>query len=793
MKIALWLLDLNSESKDGSAELWLWGIDDNGERVLVIDRSIIAYFYAVIDSGLNQATIAERVKKAAGKSIVKLEFLERKLFGRTVQTIKVYCTNPYELSKVAGTLRRIEGIKDCLEDDIRLSMRYLIDNNVDPCRWLEINVVEETNNGVRAGRVYRALSPPELLDRNDTPSLRVLNFSMICYSREGSPKPDRNPVVIISVITNEGFKTQFIAGDKLEDKNVLEKFASYVREFDPDLIVGYGVNKFVWSYLKDRCRRLNLNFEIDRARTEPHTSVYGHVGLTGIANIDLADFVDLFPEVKVQNLANLSEHLGVLEDKTTEVILENDFADYWDEKKNRNKLAMFSMHTTNQIRSVIQLLLDFAVQLSSLVSLPLDHVMTAAVGFRVEWFMIKHAQRIGELVPRRVGQIYRPYAGGIVLAPQSGLHENIVALDFKSMYPNIMITYNLSPDTYISPKDPEPKTGVIVSPEVKHKFRKDPPGFYKEILSFLLETRAEIRSKMKQASPEGVEYRVLDARQKAIKIITNAVYGYAGWVGARWFAKPVAEAASAWGRHMILKAVEIAEKSGFRVIYGDTDSLFVASDGLDTRDLEVAIEHELGLEVDQGEIYVRIFFTEAKKRYAGLKPDGTLDLVGLEVIRGDWAEVAKVVQEGVLKIILKEQLSRKATDYVIEFAEKLKRKELPLRDLILWKTLTKPIKRYEINAPHVEAAKMMEKKGWALSVGDKVGYLILCGEGRLYERVKPYMYASYDEVDIDYYISKQIVPAAARILEFFGVKEDDLLKMIEKGKGTKSLLDFIDD
>ena len=96
------------------------------------------------------------------------------------------------------------------------------------------------------------------------------------------------------------------------------------------------------------------------------------------------------------------------------------------------------------------------MQLSNLVSLPLDHVMTAAVGFRVEWFLIKQTRKIGELIPRRIEQPYRPYAGGLVLSPKPGLHDNIAVLDFKSMYPNIMIRYNLSPDTYVAPEEPEP-------------------------------------------------------------------------------------------------------------------------------------------------------------------------------------------------------------------------------------------------------------------------------------------------------------------------------------------------
>ena len=170
---------------------------------------------------------------------------------------------------------------------------------------------------------------------------------------------------------------------------------------------------------------------------------------------------------------------------------------------------------------------------------------------------------------------------------------------------------------------------------------------------------------MKQLTPKTVEYQVLDARQKAVKILTNAAYGYAGWVGARWYIKPVAEAASAWGRHIILSGFRDGRKQAqIDVIYGDTDSLFIKYDKAKAEQLQADIKAELKLDVEIGEVYVRIFFTEAKKRYAGLRQDGSLDIVGLEVIRGDWAEVAKQVQEHVLEIILKEQSPKKALEYV---------------------------------------------------------------------------------------------------------------------------------
>jgi len=792
MNIKFWLLDVNYEVKEDTPEIWLWGVDDFGNRVLVIDRNFLAYFYAVVEDKADATKVVEEIEaeKTQYPFITKLQVVERKFFGKPVKAVKVYCKDPDFISKYSKAFRNFEGIKECLEDDVRCSMRYLIDNNVVPCGWHEIEVTEETNtSGVQVEKVYTATSFPKFIEKSEAPELRILGFSTICYSKEGSPKPDRNPVVIISVATNNGEQKQFSAKDQ-NDKPVLEAFVNYVQDFDPDIIIGYGVNRQDWPYLNERCKKLGLKLSVDRAGTEPHRSVYGHVSITGRANIDLLDFADEFPEVKIRTLENLADYLGIMKIENRVLIDDVDFAEHWEDKEKRETLKMLSMDNTRCIMGITDKILDFALQLSNLASLPLDHVGTAAVGFRVEWFLMKYAQKIGELVPKRVKKPYRPYAGAIVLRPEPGLHENIAVLDFKSMYPNIMMTYNLSPDTYVSPKEPIPPCGVYEAPEVKHRFRKEPSGFYREALGYLIKVRNEVRSKMKGVPPESAEYRVLDARQKAVKVITNASYGYAGWIGARWYIKPVAEAATAWGRHAILTAIKIAEKAGLKVVYSDTDSLFIKHDVEKIGKLSKKIEEKLGLEIKPDKIYVRIFFTEAKKRYAGLLPDGRLDIVGLEVVRGDWAAIAKKVQEKVLEIILKEQSPEKAAKFVQQFIYDLWQRHVPYRDLIIWKTLTKPVDEYAVKASHVEAAKMLKEKGWRLTVGDKVGYVVVVGSGRLYERVKPYVFASYDEVDIEYYVSKQVVPAAARVLESFGITEEQLLKSGVKEKETRRLTDF---
>ena len=792
MKLVFWLLDVNSEVKDGVSEVWLWGIDSSGRRVLVVDKSFFTYFYVIVEESCDSTTVVKQVDKDSFPSVAKLEVVERKFFGKPVKAVKVYCKNPDVMPQYAKAFRNFEAVKDCLEDDIRYSMRYLIDNNVVPCGWHETQVTEEINNrNIKVDKVYTAVSPPKLLEKTEVPPLRILVFSTIYYSREGSPKPDRNPITIISVATNQNEEKQFLADENKNDKPVLEAFIDYVQSFNPDIIVSYGGNGQHWPYLIERCKQQGLRLYVDRAKTEPHTSVYSHVSLTGRVNLDLADYAEEFPEVKVKTLENLADYLGVMKRDDRVLIEDIDFADYWDDKTKREALERFSADNARCVMGITDAVLDFAMQLSNLVGLPLDHVGTAAAGFRVEWFLIRHTHQSGELVPKRIEQPYRPYAGGLVLQPKPGLHENIVALDFKSMYPNLMIAYNLSPDTYVPPTEPAPRDGVFEAPEVKHRFRKSPTGFYKELLTYLINVRSEIRLKMKKLNPSSVEYRVLDARQKAVKVITNAMYGYAGWTGARWYMKSVAEAAAAWGRHTILTAIKMAEEARLSVVYGDTDSIFVTNEPEKISTVSKEIKNKLGLEINPDKVYVRILFTEAKKRYAGLLQNGRLDIVGLEVMRGDWAAVAKEVQERVLEVILKEQSPQKAVNFVQNFIDKIRKKNVPYRDLIIWKTLTKPAEEYQVKASHVEAAKMLRDKGWMLGVGDKIGYVVVVGTGRLYEKVKPYMFGSYDEVDTEYYVSKQVVPAAARVLELFGITEDDLLKPKKEEKEGKKITDFL--
>src|SRR5207245_8538365 len=168
-------------------------------------------------------------------------------------------------------------------------------------------------------------------------------------------------------------------------------------------------------------------------------------------------------------------------------------------------------------------------------------------------------------------------------------------------------------------------------------------------------------------------------------------------------------------------------------------------------------------------------FTEAKKKYAGLRTDGQIDVIGLEAVRGDWSNLARDVQNTVLRMVLEDASATRAAGYVQDLTRNLKSKKLPLSSFIVGKTLTNPVEAYEVNAPHVEVAKKMAKDGWPVTAGDKVGFVITKRSGKLFQKAEPHYKVTVEEVDYDYYVGNQIVPAAARILEILAVSEEQLL------------------
>ncbi len=798
-KLRFTLLDSTYELRGPAPVVVLWGIDEKGRRVVLLDEKFRPYFYALVKQDYSGSLELQRIRmlSKARSPIIDLRIVDKKYFGKPRKAIKVTTVTPEYVREYREQVKRIEWVEDVLEADIRFAMRYIIDKHLFPFTWYEVEVEElEGLRGYRADSVYRVIGEYSIIEGYEhvMPSLRLLAFDIEVYSESGSPKPERDPVIIIAVANDRGETKVFTAREKngkYYDRDVLEEFAEYVKNYDPDVVIGYNSNEFDWPYLLARAKLLGVKMDVGRrVGVEPSTSVHGHISIPGRLNVDLYNYAEEIHEIKVKSLEEVAEYLGVMKKSERVLIDWWEIPRYWRDKELRKTLIQYALDDVKSTYGLGEKMLPFAYQLSRTTGVPLDQVGAMSVGFRLEWYLIRAAFDMNELVPNRVQRREESYRGAIVLKPLRGVHENIAVLDFSSMYPNIMIKYNVGPDTLVkSPEECPDQSMCNRAPEVGHLFRKKPDGFFKKVLTDLLTLRKRIRSEMKKYRPESPEYRLLDERQKAVKVLANAAYGYMGWTGARWYCRQCAEAVTAWGRSLIREAIRYAESIGLKVIYGDTDSLFVEYDKEKVDKLIRYVEEEMGFEIKIDKVYRRVFFTEAKKRYAGLLEDGRIDIVGFEAVRGDWSDLAKEVQARIVELVLETGDVDRAIQYVRSVIEKLRKGEIPIEKLVIWKTLSKRIEEYEAEAPHVTAAKRMRAAGYYVSVGDKIGYVIVRGAGRVSQRAYPYfMVKNVKDIDVDYYIDHQIIPAALRILAYFGVT-DKQLKAVSTGQ--RSIFDFL--
>jgi DNA polymerase I/DNA polymerase-2 len=166
----------------------------------------------------------------------------------------------------------------------------------------------------------------------------------------------------------------------------------------------------------------------------------------------------------------------------------------------------------------------------------------------------------------------------------------------------------------------------------------------------------------------------------------------------------------------------------------------------------------------------------AKKRYALIDEKGNLKIRGLEKVRRDWSNLAKRIQEEILKLILTKKDIEGAVKRVRKGVELLKDRKVELKDLVVYEQLTKPIGEYKLISPHISAAKKLIAKGVQVNVGSVVGFAIEKGSGSVSEKAQPIEFADLKRIDIDYYIHHQILPASLRILKVLGVDEGKLMK-----------------
>jgi len=770
------LLDAEYVTLDEKAIIRLWC---KGEEVFIAyDKNFKPYFY-VFD--VDEETIERAVVKTRKGAITPESYERRKvkILGEEKDAFVIYAKHPQHVPKLREIFSEFGEVR---EADIPFAYRYLIDKDLACMDGVKIK-------GREIGGKIKSYEIDEIERVEiEVPDLKILAFDCEMLSSFGMPDAEKDPIIVIAVKWGDGEKEFEIISER-EERKILQRFVEIIKTVDPDIIVGYNQDAFDWPYLRKRAEKLKVPLNIGRDGSQISFKG-GRPKIAGRLNVDLYDIAMRITEVKIKRLENIAEFLGTKIDM--EDIEARDINKYWETDK--EKVLLHAKRDVMHTFMIAKELLPMHYEMAKLIRLPLDDVTRIGRGKQVDWLLLSEAKKVGEVAPN-AAEVAETYEGAFVIEPERGLHENVAELDFASMYPSIMVTFNISPDT-LSPN------GEYIAPEVGYRFKKQPDGFFKRILISLIKRRQEIKKIMKNMNENDPNYKLLDIKQQTLKILTNSFYGYMGWGGARWYCKACAEATTAWGRHFIKTSAKIAEQMGFKVLYGDTDSIFVSKPvGIEELKKEVdklieRISKELPVQIELDELFKTIFFVE-KKRYAGLTIEGKILVRGLEVRRGDWCELAKRAQKEVIEILLRERNPEKAMKLVSRIIEDIRKGNVKLEDIVIYKGLTK--KKYEAIQAHVKAAKKAEEIGIFYPVGSKIGYIVVKGTGNVGDRAYPLeMVENFDgenikikrregyelkKLDKEYYIEHQIIPAVMRILERFGYSD-------AKIKSSQTTLDF---
>ena len=366
------------------------------------------------------------------------------------------------------------------------------------------------------------------------------------------------------------------------EKIMLERFVEIMNEQDPDIILGYNTDEFDFNIIQYRARELKVNLNLSRDGSHlvfTRRARRSSAKMNGRVHIDLFGFISsiLSAQLQTETLSLDDVSAELLGDKKIEIQFE-EIMEMWTKKKDLSKMAEYCLKDSELTLRLGNLILPQIFGLCKVVGqLPFD-VSRMSYGKLVEWYLSKNAVERKMIIPNQPkwedveGRRMYTYAGGFVKEPIAGLHEKISVLDFRSLYPSIISTFNISPET-IDCKCCKSKGHKV--PESKHHFCKKKTGFVPNVINELINRRIEIKNKMKKVKAGSNEYKKLDNEQYAVKIIANATYGMFAFYGAKWYCNECAEAITAFGRYYIKKAIGEAEKEKFVVVYGDTDSLFV--------------------------------------------------------------------------------------------------------------------------------------------------------------------------------------------------------------------------
>ncbi|MHA1595275.1 MAG: DNA-directed DNA polymerase [Candidatus Baldrarchaeia archaeon] len=813
----------------------LIGKGTDGRTCTVYVEGFKPYFYVLAREG-DERRVAERIAERFQGIVTGVSF-ERKFLPLGYQrskreVLRVEVRVPTQVKEIRDKVRKMEGVIEVFEADIPFRYRYMIDNGIYGYSLLRVKgEVIKTS----LGKTSMEMKAHEVRVVEDEVApkveLKMMSFDIECLPSNDKllPDPSKDPIIIISIAfypSFDGKDTLVLVSrpvnakiDNIEcfngEEEMLRRFLEIIDAYDPDLITGYNILNFDLPYLLRRLKEYNIPSKMGRVLDKGVQLKKGEretrILIPGRIVADVQELVKSEFHLKRYTLDHVAEKL--INEKKVELDYK-DIPKLWNGNSNEiKKLIEYARKDAILPLKILleKRLLDKYLELSRVCGLLPQDVIYGGQSAKVESLLLRYGKKRDIILPckpddqeierRRKEREKKELKGATVLEPKVGIYsgdDKILVLDFRSLYPSIIIAYNICFTTLLL-EDGDSEVSHITAPTgAKFVSKEVREGLMPEILRELMEFRVKVKKMMKEEKdPE--RYRQLDARQLAIKIMMNSFYGYTGYLKARIYSLDVANAITGFGRQTIeFTKQKVEETYGYEVIYGDTDSIMVR---IKTRNFDEAEEigRKISIEISrllpeplllEFEKIYKSFLILSKKRYAGLRvtrgDDGkwhedVIDMKGIETVRREWCDLVSEVMETILDILLRENNVEKAVNYFRTVVKDLKEGKIPLEKLILTRSLSKLPKEYKAKQPHVVLAEKLRKRQgkMAPSVGERIAFVIVKGKGSIAERAEDPEYVMENglEIDDEYYLEKQLLQPAERLFKPLGISKKELLNV----------------
>ncbi len=801
VKVSFYPIDLDFNSQ---GTIRVFGTTADGKKICVYDDSLKPYFWVFNHDANKVKKKIDDLKLDEEFNILSTSVHQKNHLGKEVKAVKVEVNNVKAVKIISREIKKLKF--NVLEDDINFAKRYLIDKEITPLTlsYVEGELINDKRYDICIhGEVKQDKDSQDFYD-----NLKVLVLDIEVYgSLGGIEKVKKDPILMIGlrgknikkVITWKKFKAPNYVEFVDSESEMIERFIREVKDYKPDCIVGYFSDGFDLPYIKARADKykINLDLGLDNSLVSFKRGLGESTArIKGILHLDILKFIKKIMAGSLQldsySLNVVAQEL--LHEKKKEINIDN-IMKAWDDVKDLEKYCEYNLQDTELTLKIFDKIFPNMAELVKLIGVSMFDICRMSYGQLVENYLLKKAKEFNEIVPQRPshGNIEQrmgtTYQGAFVMEPKIGFYENVVFLDFMSLYPSIIVAKNIDPGTFNKIKK------GYKSPEItehgkkfNYYFDSKKEGFIPKVVKDLIVRRNRVKEILKKERNP-----LLEARSYALKTVANSSYGMLAFFGARYYCRECASSIAAFGREYIQETIRKAQQEGFKVIYSDTDSLAIA---LKNKNKKTAFEFlkkindELPslMELEFEGYYPRGIFVSkksetsgAKKKYALIDEDNELIITGFETVRKDWSLIARETQLNVLKMILKEGKYENALKYVKKVIKDVIERKISLDKMIIREQLKMPLESYKQIGPHVAVARKMKAKGYDVSPGATVYYIVSNEKGMIRDKAK--IPNECKDYDITYYIENQIIPSVEKIFEVFGIKKEQLLVKEQKSLG----------